>query len=438
MENTGKISIAAAILMCMNIMIGAGIFFGPQLMAARSESLSFLGWLLVAVLLSPIIINIADAARIFPGEGGFFNYCRSTLGETGAFMATWSFFLAYLGTTGVQTSVIREALINDYQLLWIQTHPLLFNLLAATIFSLFNLLSISIISKIQSSMTIVKLIPLIFVISLLCGYYNPSFQIKADNILNLGLAVPIGIFSFNGWEACCSIGHLIKGGSSKVPLVIFSAFGIVVTIYTIFHLSILHIMGVDNLVKFGAASFPLFLGLSDTVVNTLKIAILYAFMISYTNSLYGVYVTNVTTLHSLAHKDLILRGAQLSRLNNNERPPKLIALYGLLSFGLISLIPNTTILVGFTGIGIVCAFIITMASLFIVFYQRRNYLKLFQVLLGFGSSSILLYFSFMSMGNTFGTRFLYLIPLLFSYTAGYVMLRIKQAEHERELVERMM
>ncbi len=438
MENSGKISIAAAVLMSMNVMIGTGILFGPQLMAANAGSFSFLGWTIGALLLCPIIINVADAARMFPGEGGFFSYCRSTLGETGAFMATWSFFLGYVGTTAVQTSVIRDELIRSFNCGWIQTNPVIFYLISVITFSLLNLLSITVISRIQSSVTIIKLIPLFFVIFLLGGYYNPNFHLEYARVLKLGLVIPTSIFAFNGWEACCSIGHLIQGGSKKVPFVIFSAFGIVVLLYTIFHLSILHIMGVDNLIKFGAASFPLFLGFSAQTVNMLNIAIAYAFMISYINSLYGVYVANVTTLHSLAHKDLIFFSKRLSQVNNLERPVAVIGIYGIIALTLSCLIADTTILIGITGLGVISSFFTTMLSLAVAFYQRKNYLKLVQVFFGFTSCSLLLYLSFMSTGATMKIRLLKILPLLFGYIVGYVMLHFKQKEKAQKQLDQML
>lgn len=427
MINSQKISLPAAILMSINIMIGAGIFFGPQIMATYAGSLSFLGWPLVALFLSPIIINVAAAARLFPGEGGFYNYCRSSLGEAGAFLATWSFLLGYLGAAGAQLTVTREAFITSFGWEWAAAYPFLFNITALVLLALLNLLSVALISKVQSGFTLLKLVPLFFVIALLLFYYNPAIQFFASNAWGLGLTVPVGIFAYNGWESCCTIGHLIEGGSQRVPVVIFTAFTIVVTLYTLFHLSIIHIMGVENLIAHGASAFPLFLGASDQTVFLIKTAIAYAFLISYVNALYGVSMANITTLQSLAQKELIPGAQMFNVINNNGRPTNIIALYAFLSLILVSVFPSKIILVGFTGMGMVTTFILTLFSLARAYITRNEHTKLITVFFGFVSCSVLFYFSFLSIGSCFGERIANALPILICYCIGIALYKIQSS-----------
>jgi len=50
MEERGKISFVAAVLMNINIIVGSGIYFAPQLMAQQTGGTSFLGWILAGFL----------------------------------------------------------------------------------------------------------------------------------------------------------------------------------------------------------------------------------------------------------------------------------------------------------------------------------------------------------------------------------------------------
>ena len=421
MNETQKISFPAAVLMSMNIMIGAGIFFGPQIMAGYAGSLSFLGWPIVAIFLSPIIINVATAARLFPGDGGFYTYCKSMLGETGGFIALWSFFMGYLGAAGVQIIVTREAFVQSFGWEWAANYPILFNLSAILLLALLNLLSVALISKVQSSFTLVKLLPLFFVIGLLVFYYNPAITYATSNILALGLTVPVGIFAYNGWESCCTIGHLIEGGSQRVPAVIFTAFAIVVALYTLFHLSIIQIMGVDNLLAQGASAFPLFLGVSEGTIFFIKTAIAYAFLISYINALYGVSMANITTMQGLVEKNIIPGGAFLSGLNSNFRPAKVIALYALIFLAVVTAVPSKIILVGFTGLGMVVTFMLTITSVAARFIQDKEYSKLFLTAFGYIACATLFYFSFLSIGATLSERLFNALPVGIGYIIGFVL-----------------
>ena len=62
MEEKGKISLFAAVLISMNIMIGAGIFMNPQPMAIIGGTFSFLGWVFAAGLLFPVIWGVDRAS----------------------------------------------------------------------------------------------------------------------------------------------------------------------------------------------------------------------------------------------------------------------------------------------------------------------------------------------------------------------------------------
>ena len=110
MTKEGKISFWAAVLMNMNIMIGVGIYFLPQMMAKTAGNFSFLGWVLSSILVFPVIWNVALASRMFPGEGGFFRYCKSGLGETVGFVAIWTYLLGFISVIATQVVVLRKLL----------------------------------------------------------------------------------------------------------------------------------------------------------------------------------------------------------------------------------------------------------------------------------------------------------------------------------------
>lgn len=428
MEESKKISLTSAVLMSINIMIGAGIFIGPQIMAQHAGTMSFLGWLFVALLLSPIIVNVAQASRMFPGDGGFYHYSKSGLGETMGFMAAWACFMGYLGSAGVQVTVIKEFFMNDMKWQFVIDYPILFIIGFLTVIALLCLLHIQLISKIQSSMTVVKLFPLFFVISLIFLFFNPDFQFNISQLSGIGYTIPVCIFAYNGWEACCSIGHLIKGGSKNVPFVLFTAFAIVVTLYTLFHLSILYIMGIDNLLKFGAVKFPQFLGFSPAFSNALQSAILYTFLLSYVNAMYGISVANIANLQVLAEKNYLFGQNYFLKLNKNDRPYWLVIAYLVALFTLVLVLTSKSALLACTGVGITATFILTLVSMLATCYRNKEYSSLFRIALGLGSCAVLLYFNIETIGANPTERLISAIPIVVIALFGYVMFRIQRAK----------
>src|SRR5690349_20003336 len=77
-----SISLFTAILININIMVGAGIFINPPLMASIAGQFSYLGWLVGALIMVPLVISSARIATLCPGEGSLYRYSSEGLNKT--------------------------------------------------------------------------------------------------------------------------------------------------------------------------------------------------------------------------------------------------------------------------------------------------------------------------------------------------------------------
>jgi len=425
MAEQGKIPFIAAVLMNINIIVGSGIFAFPQFMAEKSGGWSFLGWPLAGFLLLPIIWTVAQAARVFPGEGGFYNYCKSGINESAGFIANWAYLLGYMGTASTITTIIRDKLVQQFGLTFVSEHPLLFLIGFVTIISLLNLASIEIISKIQSTATLFKLLPLFFIAFAIFFYWDPSFTYQTTSIFTIGSALPFAIFGFWGFESCCTISHLIKGGSTQASKVILLAFAISAGLYTVFHLGIMHIMGVEDLTHLGANSFPLFLGWSPAITKAILATISAAIMISFINTTYGASLTNITNINVMARRGFLFGSSFLAKTLPRGIPVNAVLIHAIGIITLITFIPNTVILGAITNFGVMTAFLLTLMAVFKYNLVNKNYLQLVITSLGFVSLGILLYFTWTTqMGSDNFTRMLYATPILAGIPLGFIMYKI--------------
>lgn len=423
----GKISFSAAVLMGLNIMIGAGIFIGPKFMAEYAGAWGFLGWPLVAVLLFPVMWNVAQAALIFPGEGGFFTYCSQGINETAGFLAIWGFFLGYLGAISVQAMVIRDALIKQFGIAFVQQNPIIFYIGFFLLLALLNLISIEVISRIQSWATILKITPLFFGIALIFFYWNPNISFPIADLMRVGATIPFAIFAYNGWECCTSIGHLIEGGTRAVPRVMMTAFFVTAALYTLFHLSMTYVMGTENLIAFGAIDFPRFLGLNPTLTFIIQTAIAYAIVLIYLNASYGSCVANISSFESLARRGLVFGSQWLTTTNKNGRPIFVVFLHSLLAFCLVMFIGLEAPLVAFTCLGISMAFFFTLIAVWLHHWKKKNMVHLLIAKLGFASWILLNYFNWTTLSPDPMMRLVYSAPLTIGLLAGYVMYKIQKS-----------
>jgi APA family basic amino acid/polyamine antiporter len=417
----GKISYFAAVLMSINIMVGAGIFSGVGPMTATAESISFLGWPLIGLLLFPVVWCIAKAAQLFPGEGGFYHYCSKGISPLTGFIAQWGFFLGYMGTAASLATVLREGLARNMGSTLITDYAFAFNLILVAFYVLLNLIPVEKLSRIQSFGTLLKITPILLAIVLLAFYFNKEMSFQLSSLSNIGLTVSTVLFSFWGFETCCSIGGLLKGGPQKVGSVILVGFFTTVALYFFFHLGVLYIMGPENLAQYGAIEFPRFLGLSPTLQMGLQVAITCAILLSWANSILGVSLANITNLNSLAQRKLLLGHEALTTVNRYDRPYVSAFVYGAVFFGLITTITDVDVLFSLTGLGILTAISLTLVAVFRAQWQQRNIPQIIISLIAFVCCSALIYYTVVKLPSIF-----YATPLILGMVGGLILYKLQQ------------
>lgn len=419
-----KISFVGAVLLSINIMVGAGIFSAVGPMSAAAGSISFLGWLIVGLLFFPIVWGVAKAAQLFPGEGGFYHYCSSGLNSTAGFIAHWAYLLGYISVAASLITLLRNGVIHQVGIEFFRDYPFAFNLLIVTFYTLINMISLDKIDKLQSAATLLKITPIVMIIVLFAFYYNPELSFESDQLGSLGLTISAVIFSYTGFESCCSVASLLKDGPKKVASVILTAFFITLALYFSFHIGLIHIMGPDNLATHGAIAFPRFLGLSSTWANALQVGIATTILFIWANSILGVSLGNITNIYSLGSKNLILGDKLLATLNDKQRPIYAAIAHGIALLGLITCITDIDILFALTNSGIIGALILTLCAVFLYQFKAQQYFQMSITLLGFGSCGIFIYFIAIQIPSV-----VYVLPLIIGMAVGLVLFKVKSKQH---------
>jgi amino acid transporter len=400
-----KIPFWTAVLMSINIIVGGGIFAGPQSMTAVAGTLSFTAWLIAAILVFPVVWGVARAPILFPGPGGFANYASQGLNKTLGFLAQWMFLLGYtMGTASAMVTLIRIGLADRLGIPFAADYPLMTNALILVVFSALNLLPLGIVSRIQAGATLLKLTPLFIVTLLTFKYFNLELEYNVEHIAQLPLTIPTVIFGFLGFEACCSLSHLLKDGPSSVGKVVLTAFFITAVLYMIFHFGLLQIMGAENLIKDGSIGFPAYLGVDPSIMFALGIVIGGSILLSYCNSLFGVSLNNITSIMSI------------SPLPKS----KALLVHGVVVWLLLCLITNLNNIFSFTVMGVGITYLITVAAVLKRSLEQKALGQAFIMLLAFASCGVLFYCCWMDLGGTAFDRIINLSPLFVCGLAGLI------------------
>lgn len=420
MEKQAKMSFFAAVLMSMNVMIGAGVLFAVAPMTGAAGGISFLEWPIMALLIFPIIWSLAQAAQLFPGEGGFYYYCSTGINPTAGVVANWAYLLGYMGTAASVATVLRAGLAKSAGIAWIQEYPILFNLILAALYTAINLIPLQKISRIQSAGTLLKITPLVSVIALMSFYLHSGLTFDLSELRNIGLTASTVMFAYWGFESCCSIGGLLKGGPQRVGPVMLIGFFATVLLYSLFHIGTLYIMGPENLATYGAIAFPRFLGLSPSMGALLEVGMAFAILFSWANSILGVSLANITNIDFMARKKILFASKTLSTENRNGRPIYAALAHGIALFAFITFISDSNILFALTNLGVLTTFVLALLAVFFAHVQTRNLPQLAVVILAFGSCAILFYYSILQIPSIY-----YAMPLIAGIALGLVMFKIQ-------------
>lgn len=419
-EKQGKISFFAAVLLSINIMVGAGILYAVGPMTASAGSTSFFGWPLIGLLVFPIIWCVAQASQLFPGGGGFYHYCKTGINQTAGFIAHWAYILGYLGVAASLMTLLRNALIPMMGIDLIREYPVILNLALVSFYTLINLVSLEKVNRIQSAGTLLKLSPIVLVILLLSFYMNGSIGFNFSELGNIGMTVSTVIFAYTGFEACCSIGSLLRGGPERVGSVILTGFFLTLVIYFLFHVSLIFIMGPENLATYGAIAFPQYLGLSETMTNVAQLAISAIILLIWANSILGLSMANINNMHELTQLKLIPGDTLFSRLNRSLRPKYTVFLHGALLFVIISSITDVDVLFSLSNLGIITAFLLTLVAVFRFNWMKKNFVQVAVTGVAFVSCATLIYYNLIKIPH-----FVYALPLILGMVVGIALFCVK-------------
>jgi amino acid transporter len=281
--------------------------------------------------------------------------------------------------------------------------------LIIALFSLLNLMPLGLVSRIQAGATLLKLAPLIIVTILTGFYFNSTLEYNWAHIDTLPATIPTVIFGYLGFEACCSLSHLLKDGPSSVGKVMLTAFFITAVLYMIFHFGLLQIMGPEPLAAEGAIGFPSLLGWPSSITLFLGIVIGGAILLSYANSLFGLSLGNITNIIA------ITRGSKIQAS----------LIHGVAVWLLLCFMSDINNIFAFTVVGVGAAYFLTIIAVFKHSLKTGEFLQAAIMALGVVSCAVMFYCCWIGLGGDALDRILNLSPILVGVMIGFALYRMK-------------
>ena len=237
--------------------IGSGIFMMPTMLAPYGL-LGFGGWLIAGAGSILVALTMARLVKRIPKTGGPYVYVNEGLGTFSGFIIAWTYWVACVSAiAGISIAFVGYLGFFLPQIANSQIYALLASLLLIWIIVFLNIRSLENSSKFQLISTLLKLLPLIFIV--LLGAFN--FNVNNLPELNPGNLHPISLiatvttlvmWSFIGIETATVPADNVINPQETIPKVLIASVITILVLYILVSIAIAALVPTSELLNSSA------------------------------------------------------------------------------------------------------------------------------------------------------------------------------------------
>lgn len=230
----------------INIIVGAGIFILPVIVAERLGTASIWAYLICGLLMILIMLCFVEAGTNTIRTGGAYSYIEEAFGKYAGFLTTNIFIF---GAAVMANAAVANGLANTlgyfipfFNIQWIR---ILFFAIIFSGLAYMNVRGIKNAIFIVKFNTIAKLTPLVLIAIFGWFFVSPSNLgwTTGHSVPDLGQMSLILIFAFVGAETALNVGGEIKNPRKTIPGGILLSILIVVILYVLIQMTVQGILG---------------------------------------------------------------------------------------------------------------------------------------------------------------------------------------------------
>ena len=252
-EQAQKIGLITTTSLVIGNMIGAGIFLIPASLAGFG-SISILGWIFTAIgslILAKIFSNLSKI--IVNKSGGPYTYSKAGFGDFIGFLVAWGYWISvWVSNAGVAIAIVG-ALSFFFPVL--ETNSIMavsVGLGMIWFLTWVNSRGIKTSGRVQVVTTVLKLLPLVFVILIGIFFFDinnfPAFNLTGESdIATIPVVAAITLYAFLGIECATIPAENVKNPEKTVPKATMYGTIIVTLVYIFGTVILFGILPVDIL-----------------------------------------------------------------------------------------------------------------------------------------------------------------------------------------------
>ncbi|CAM3692666.1 Amino acid permease [Bordetella sputigena] len=398
----------------VGIVIGAGIFSAPALIAANAASLDhiLIAWLVGGAISLAGAMCYAELATSYPDAGGDYHYLRRAFGERTAFLFAW----ARLTIIPTGSIALLGYVFGDYAS---QIHSLgahsaaIYAALTVVALTLLNIIGLNAGKWTQNFLTVLEVGGVLFIIGaglLLDGAAGggASSAVAPTGLAtatNWGLVLIFVMLTYGGWNEAAYVSAEVVGPGRNLPRALFWSLALVTAIYLLVNLAYVKVLGLAGVAAseaVAADALRAVLGENGARIISALIAV------SALTSANATVLTGARTTYAFGRDEPMFR--LLGRWDTRHHTPtNALLVQGLIALALVALGAATrsgfATMVEYTAPVFWLFFVLTGIALFVLRRREPARPRPFSVpfypltpLLFCGTSAYLLYASIMHTG----------------------------------------
>jgi amino acid transporter len=249
------VSVADAIALTIGIVIGAGIFRTPSLVAANasSESVVLIAWILGGLISFAGALVYAELATTYPHPGGDYHYLTRAYGKRLAFLFAW----ARISVIQTGSITFLAFVFGDYVATLLplgEFSSAIYAALIVIVLTIINILGVRQGTGVQSALTILEVLGVVLII--VAGLIvAPAAQTAAPAAAaapassSFGFMMVLILLTYGGWNEAAYVSAELRDVKRNMVKTLLVSLLVITTLYVLVNLAYLRPLGLSGTAK---------------------------------------------------------------------------------------------------------------------------------------------------------------------------------------------
>jgi len=217
----------------VNIMIGAGIFALPAIVAAGLGAASIFAYLFCGLLITFVMLCFAEIGSKVTTSGGAYTYIASSFGQYFGFLTVILFVLSALAADAAVANALVEVIGSMFPFFKSNSVRIFIFIVIFGGLGYINVRGIKEGMVLVKTITVTKLIPLLLLVIFSWGEVSLDYLVidSVPTIADIGKISLILFFAFQGAESGLCISGEVRNPTKNIPKAIFISVVSVLILY---------------------------------------------------------------------------------------------------------------------------------------------------------------------------------------------------------------